>query len=62
MKSMCQAVANAICVAAAASSESPSGTRISCRAEQASFSAYPPEVVKLMKPGVRQSDSRPVLQ
>ena len=39
VKSMCHAVAKAICVAAAASSESPSGMRIRCRAGQASFSA-----------------------
>ena len=62
VKSMCHDVANAICVAAAASSESASGTRMRWRAEHASRSAYPPVVEKLMNPGARQSDSRPVLQ
>ena len=62
VNSMCHAVPKAICVAAAASSESSSGTRIRCRVEQASFSAYPPEVEKLMNPGERQSVARPVWQ
>ena len=51
VNSMCHAVPKAISVATAASSESASGTRIRCRFEQASFSAYPPDVEKLMNPG-----------
>ena len=62
VKSMCQDVANATCSAAAASSESSSGTRIRCAVGQTSASAKPPDVVKPMNPGASQSDARPVRQ
>jgi hypothetical protein len=62
VKSMCHAVPNAIWSAAAASSVSSSGTRMRCPTAQASRSAYPPDVLKLMNPGSRQRDSRAVRQ
>ncbi len=61
--SMCQAVPNAMCPAAASTSPTPSGMRMSWDGLQVTFSAYaPPEPMPMNQSGASQSDSRPVRQ
>ena len=61
--SMCQAVPNAMWLAAASTSVTPSGMRTSCVALQSTFSAYaPPEPMLTNQAGAVQRDSRPLRQ